>query len=797
MIQKRINIEIQRVKKIARAISFLWLIILVFSLIWNLHIVNTHTKKIAQSEARANFNKDQAIRFWATEHGGVYVPMNERTPANPSLSHIPDRNIVKPNGDTLTLMNPAYMIRQMFDEFPLEYGTVGRIVSLKPLNPNNAPDEWERKALLSFEKGEKERFEFTEINSEEYLRLIQPMITKKGCLKCHAFQGYKVGDVRGGVGVSIKMTPLLQANVKERNTLLFFYLLILFVGFVGIWGGYKRYIKKIKEKLEADELLNKSEEKVNSLFSEINKRKKAEELLQESEEKFRSLFVEMSEGVYLHEIIYNQKGEAVDYRIIETNSSSEKQLNIKSEDANGKLATELYGTEEAPYLDIYAKVAETGMPFQFEEYFQPLKKHFHISVYSPKKGKFATIFSDITDRKLAERLLKETYGKIEIQNAELKTAKEKAEGSDRLKSAFLANMSHEIRTPMNGILGFSGLLKEPKLSGEEQQKYIGIIEKSGLRMLNIINDIIDVSKIEAGLMTLDITESDINEQIEYIYTFFKPEVEAKGMKLSLKNTLPAKEVIIKTDREKVFAILTNLVKNAIKYSNNGSVEFGYSKKGGFLEFFVKDTGIGIPKERQAAIFERFIQADISDIQARQGAGLGLSISKAYVEMLGGKLWVVSEVGKGSTFYFTIPYKETFKMENERDDMVDGNDSLKLDLKIIIVEDDETSNQLLSIIMDKYGKEVISVANGNIALETCRNNPGIDLILMDIQLPGMNGYEVTRQIRAFNKEVIIIAQTAYGLSGDREKAIKAGCNDYISKPINKEKLDALIRKYFKK
>lgn len=259
---------------------------------------------------------------------------------------------------------------------------------------------------------------------------------------------------------------------------------------------------------------------------------------------------------------------------------------------------------------------------------------------------------------------------------ELIIAKEKAEESDRLKSAFLANMSHEIRTPMNGILGFSELLKTPNLSGDKQQKYIKIIEKSGKRMLNIINDIVDISKIEAGLMKTIVKESNINEQVEYIYTFFKPEVEAKGMQLFFKNTLPPVEATIKTDREKLFAILTNLVKNAIKYSNKGSIEFGYEKKGDYLKFFVKDTGIGIPKERQEAIFERFIQSDIEDTMARQGAGLGLSITKAYIEMLGGNIWVESEEGIGSTFYFTLPYnvelsKKTSSKEIEEKDLAEN------------------------------------------------------------------------------------------------------------------------------
>ena len=386
----------------------------------------------------------------------------------------------------------------------------------------------------------------------------------------------------------------------------------------------------------------------------------------------------------------------------------------------------------------------------------------------------------------------------QVEN-EMINAKWKAEENDRLKSAFLANMSHEIRTPMNGILGFTELLKSMDLTGTEKQNYIQIIEKSGNRMLNIINDIVDISRIEAQQIEVVTSNINVSEQLDYIYNFFKPEAEQKSLRLTVKNSLPENEAFISTDCEKVFAVLTNLVKNAIKYTKSGFVELGCEVKGDFLEFYVKDSGAGIPDEQKDFIFERFRQGNDSLNRNYEGSGLGLAISKAYVEMLGGRIWVESSPdnhrdGEGSTFRFTLPNLRVVEKVEELQTVVAEEIMLDSKLKFLVVDDDETSRILAGLMLKTFNGQIIQVTSGHEAVVICRNTPDIDLILMDIHMPGMDGYETTRQIRSFNKEVIIIAQTAFALNGDREDAINAGCNNYISKPINRKELLELVSKH---
>lgn len=511
---------------------------------------------------------------------------------------------------------------------------------------------------------------------------------------------------------------------------------------------------------------------IQGVLQDITAKKRNEEALKASENKFKSLFENSADGI----LVLNEKSE-----ILELNNQICEILGYDCEELLLLKVNDIIHTEDRMSKDHNASLQEL------------LQGKTVISQYRLCKKNGDYIYTELSTKKIAEgqylNIVRDITEKKKIID-ELIIAKEKAEESDRLKSAFLANISHEIRTPMNGILGFSELLKEPNLTGGEQRKYIKIIEKSGNRMLNIINNIVDLSKIEAGLVELTISETNINAQIEYACTFFKPEADKKGIQLIQNTTLSNQAATINTDREKLYSILLNLIKNAIKYSDTGTIEVGYNLKNSattdYIEFYVSDTGIGVPIDQQESIFKRFIQADISDREARHGAGLGLSISKAFVEIMGGNIRVESKEDKGSIFYFTMPYSPTNEIKKRK-----SGETLDFvipeKLKILIAEDDEISKKLLTFLLAPIATELLVAKNGEEAVEIYKTNPDIDIILMDIQMPVLDGFEATKQIRFLNKEVKIIAQTAFALSGDEEKIKNAGCNTYIYKPIKKENL----------
>ena len=1286
----------------------IWTVIIGSLLFRDLKLLSQASENLAKREALAHFQKDEAFRFWSAKHGGFYVVTNERTPPSPYLDHIPERDIETPSGVKLTLMNPAYALRQMLEEYKESYGVSGHITSLLPLRPENTPDDWERIALESFENGVTEFHEFIDLDGEPHLRFIKPLITQKGCLKCHEHQGYKVGDIRGGVSVSVPLSAYLSSENKAATTHTISFALLWILGVIGIIISYiinnkNRKSRELSQKLlieSHDNLEQRVVERTNELQIEINNKKISEERykgiiqstasciavykptedgmdfifldfnpmaekidniskeevigkkvtevfpgiekfgllkilqdvyksgipqhfplayykddkiqgyrenhvyklstgeiiavyqdvtqaeiakkeLQAERDKLVSIFEAMVDGIYIIDKDYNLEyinsalkkefgdvkekkcyeyfngvngpcsfcknkevfaGETVrwewtslrnnkTYDLIDTpmynadgsiskleifrditdRKKDEKEItqlssavtqspsviaitNLKGDLEyvnpkfteltgytfketkgknprilkSGKQSREVYSNlwktitsgktwhgefhnkkkngelfwETALVSPIfnkkgkiinYLKVAEditerkkadallkasevrfkslfdglgdavfvtklgstnrgqilevnsaatlqtgysrdellkmniitdiqvpTTEDVSSENWEEILKKEETVTFTEKKKKKDGTeywseviitqiyykgekaslsINHDITNRKYSEQIqkviydisdavsttenledlikfihdklgsiidttnfyvalydeetdmlsmpfyfdlkdnfssapAKKTLSKYVIQtmkpllanialkkkfvkegileytgslskvwlgvpliidekaigvfavqsysdeNAynesdmhmlefvsrqisvsiyrkkaeeELKIALSKATESDRLKTAFLQNISHEIRTPMNGIFGFSSLLKDPNLSGDEQQSYIDVINISGKRMLGTLNDLMDISMLETQQVKLNISPINVNNEMENIYNFFKLEVENKGLQLSFKTTLPDNEVDIKIDKDKFYAILSNLIKNAVKYTHEGSINFGYTKKNKCLEFYIKDTGIGIPKDRQKAIFNRFEQADIENIKVYEGAGLGLSISQGYIEILNGKIWVESKVGTGSQFYFTIPYEPIKKDVIKKPQKTIDTKLKDKKIKIIVVEDEDVAFDFLKIILSNTASSILHAKTGLEAVELSRDNPDTDLILMDIRMPIMSGYEATRKIREFNKDVVIIAQTAYALAGDREKAINAGCDDYITKPISKNKLMEMIEK----
>lgn len=395
---------------------------------------------------------------------------------------------------------------------------------------------------------------------------------------------------------------------------------------------------------------------------------------------------------------------------------------------------------------------------------------------------FLAVKEDISDKK---RMI-----------VELLVAKDKAEESDRLKTAFLHNISHEIRTPMNAIVGFAGLLNEPGISPDKQNEYTGIIVQSSNQLLSIISDIVHIATIEAGQEKMNETGINLNDLCDLIFEQFSLKTQDKDIKLQYHKGLPDAEANIQTDETKIIQVLSNLVNNALKFTRKGSVVFGYQMKGKEVEFYVEDTGIGIPAHMHQEIFNRFRQVENTATRQYGGSGLGLSISKAYVELLGGRIWLTSEPGQGSKFYFSIPFKKTpDKNLNKTRPVPEIKIEALRERTVLVAEDEEFNFMLLEEILSAEKLRLIRAVNGFEAVQLCQENLDIDVVLMDLKMPVMNGYDATVKIKELRPGLPVIAVTAYTSEVDKKRALACGCCDFISKPYNRTELIAKINSIF--
>jgi PAS domain S-box-containing protein len=377
---------------------------------------------------------------------------------------------------------------------------------------------------------------------------------------------------------------------------------------------------------------------------------------------------------------------------------------------------------------------------------------------------------DITQRKMTEN--------------ELVEAKLRAEENDRLKTAFLHNISHEIRTPLNAIIGFSKFLNNSDLSQEKRAQYTTIIEQSGEQLLSIVTDIISIATIEAGQEKVVEKEIDIQTILNFAFDQFAEKAQLQNISFSIEPFKNKHVMSIVSDETKLNQILHNLISNAIKFTSQGHVRFGAKIIGKELGFFVEDTGIGIPTDMYNEIFERFRQIETTSVRQFGGSGLGLSISKAYVELLGGKIWLTSDINHGTTFFFTIPLKRANKEQGIHvQPSMSGAHNLSGSKTLLIADDDETNFKMLNEFLSGLNYTLIWVKNGLEAVEICKTNKTIDLVLMDIKMPEMDGYEASKLIKKFVPHLPIIAQTAYSSDMDKNKAFANGCSDFITKPLD--------------
>jgi PAS domain S-box-containing protein len=548
----------------------------------------------------------------------------------------------------------------------------------------------------------------------------------------------------------------------------------------------EQLLQKQKELEEAHEELhaiNNELEEVNARLGQRNAELQATyNQLKISEGNFRQLAENTTDMFWLRD---SQK-------IIYVNNQFEKIWGRRKEDLlkNPLIILDWIHPDDRKIAEAWVKISDLLPGQPLVEHYRILKpdgeirwllsRSFVVNDEEDIPYRMVGIISDITEQKDFEEALR--------------IAKEQAQESDMLKSTFLANISHEIRTPMNGIVGFAELLSRDDLDSNTRRSYVNIMKKNSEQLICIIDDIIDFAKIEANQIHIARETVRLNSLIDQLKLFYESHLQKnnnQSIAILIEKVLSDEESEIISDEHRIRQIISYLIDNSIKYTSDGFIKFGYTIEEKKVVFFVQDTGLGIPSEKHELIFERFRQVDEGHTRKYGGTGLGLPISKGLVDLLGGEIWLDSEVNKGTTFYFTVPYRQ-----DKRSGEVPSTGTLweeKFNWKdklILVAEDDELNFEYMKALLEPTYARVIRAKDGSQAVKIC-SNLDFDIILMDIRLPVLNGIQATRHLRDLGIKTPIIAQTAFAMDNDEQKCLEAGCNKYIAKPISKEKLFLMI------
>lgn len=715
------------------------------------------TREVALDQARSYINKDQVLRTWATKQGGIYVPVSDEVQPNPYLTMVEERDIQTPSGKQLTLVNPAYLLRLVTNHQVKTYGLHGHLTSLNLLNPNNKPSTWERKALESFQNGQREYITFEEEGGEPYLHYMQAIEVKPGCLKCHGIQGYKVGDIRGGLSVNLPMQPFYADQTASLSVDAATHFLFWLIGLLGLHFGIERMHRLAAQAqssaLQLSEIANAVGEGVivqDKAGSLIMANPMACEILGWSNEELQ--------GQPVCELLHQTPLEA-----------------NQCEFCQAALAGETKRVDNATFF------TKEGNKLPVSFIATPLKSE-------GKTTGTVILFQDVTQRLRYEEGLEE--------------ARLRAEEASRAKSNFLSVMTHELRTPLNGILGVASFLKDLDVD-EELRENLEIINESGKSLLQVINDIFDFSRIEAKRLEVELKPFDLEERMTELLQLFRPSARAKGLQLNLELPEPAIGSLL-GDADLLVRVISNLLANAIKFTHQGEVNLEIERQLEDpamlrLRFIVSDTGIGIAEKDYEQIFNYFSQVDASDSRSYGGTGLGLTIVKGLVELLGGSIGVESRLGEGSRFWVDLDFSRVIDSPVSEETPTKKQESKKPGLPILLVEDNPMNQKMMQKLFEKRGLNAEIAENGAIAVERVKEKE-YSLIMMDLSMPVMDGFEAAIQIRELEEQgqissrTPIVAVTALVSKESKDRCQRIGMDDFLPKPVRVEDMDAMLAKF---
>lgn len=763
--------------------GILWTLMIAGSWWWNISTERDRVLRLAELQARSLVDKDMMYRRWNADAGGLWADATKIEPNPHLLGMISNRDLTTREGKRLTLVNPAYMSRMIFDIQRGDMGVRARIVSMQPVNPNNRADDWEAEQLHHAER-EDGRLEFNQV-VEGKLRYLRALVTAKPCLTCHEKQGYRAGDIRGGISLVVPLAPFQAVSSHNTTVLSWTHGGIWLMGLLGLGVAFQGYRRR-------DGL-----------------RTQYEAALGESRAHYQAVVNSAMDSI----VTMDQYG-----RIIEFNPMAEQVFGFAREEAVGRLMSEVI------VPPAFREAHEKGLRrYLMTGDAQVLGKRLELSACRKNGSEFPVELTitqavDAEGRVFFTGYLRDISERKQAEIA-LVQAKEAAEAASLAKSEFLANMSHEIRTPMNGVIGMTGLLLDTQLD-EEQREYADVIRSSGNALLVVINDILDFSKIEANQLNMERIDFDLMTLLDELMAMMKPSAQHLKLSCSVASDVPS---ILQGDPGRLRQMLVNLIGNAIKFTQQGEVavrvtlETANPDEGKVVVLFaVHDTGIGISKQKLSLLFQKFSQVDSSTTRKYGGTGLGLAIVKRLAEMMDGAVGVDSKEGEGSRFWFTACFQYRHDRRGNAGNLSDtatppvSNLSSAASLpapelrrpnqgaRLLLVEDNAVNQRVAMSMLKNLGLSADAVGNGIEAIQALSALP-YDLVLMDVCMPEMDGIEATRRIRdpgtgVLNPGITIVAMTASVLSQDRDECLTAGMDDFISKPVSIQRLTEVLNKW---